>query len=52
MKTRTMTTTSAGGMAGVGPELVVSLARQIPTLETDALVRLITTSLPHRDPMA
>jgi hypothetical protein len=28
----------------IGPELVVALARQIPTLENDALVRIITTS--------
>ena len=28
----------------IGPELVVALARQIPTLETDALARIITTS--------
>ena len=28
----------------IGPELVVALASQIPTLETDALVRIITTS--------
>ena len=30
----------------IDPELVVALARQIPALETDGLVRLITSSTP------
>jgi len=31
----------------IDPELVVALARQVPAFETDALVRLITSSLPE-----
>jgi hypothetical protein len=29
----------------IDPELIIVLARQIPTLETDALVRLMTSAL-------
>lgn len=35
------------GNDGIDPEPVVALARQIPALETDALVRLIMSSLPE-----
>ena len=35
------------GNDGIAPELAVALARQIPALETDTLVRLITSSLPE-----
>ena len=31
---------------GIGPELVLALSRQILTLETDALARLLAANLP------
>jgi hypothetical protein len=34
-------------LGDIDPDLVVALARQIPSLETDALVRLITSSRPE-----
>jgi hypothetical protein len=33
------------GLADIGPDLLIALARKIPTLETDALVRLMTSGV-------
>jgi hypothetical protein len=36
------------GHIDIDPDLVIEIARQIPTLETDALVRLFTSTRPAR----
>lgn len=50
MTRHAMTRTKASKSDGVGPELLLAVARQIPTLETDALARLLTSNIPpaHR----
>jgi hypothetical protein len=50
MNTPTTNRPRAPRADGIGPELVLALARQIPTLETDALARLLSPNLPTSTP--
>ena len=48
MNGRPTSRTQVSPVVRIGPELVLALARQIPTLETDALARLLAANLPTR----